>query len=299
MDSNNIYDLHKQPLEKSDTLAVTEIKESINETCDELNKIYAKTDSTQRLTRTDSNADKLAILSLRLNSLQEELVFAKKGGGSSNDYDRDYIEIISLFKKGKLNAEGAVNELLLRIKSKRTRTRYSFDVLSGMQGPHTVARILGVCLRHTAIINNIAKLKVSDLSKLYDPHIDTTLADTMTNSEYIDFYRNVAKKYADVPNVNTLENFLSKIALGQMLVDLHPYATSLLQASGEHLQGKGEGHVVEQLYSTKNLKKIDELIDTTSLKDLTPPTLLTAVQQFVIKTIEGYKQLAQDIGVAN
>ncbi|MBQ4837124.1 MULTISPECIES: hypothetical protein [Pseudoalteromonas] len=299
MESTKLYDHYKLPDELDDTLAITEIKESINATCDELSALYAKKSPGQSLTRSDPDAGRAAVLNQRLFSLQEALSFTKKGGGSANDYSKDCQEIGKLFKAGALDAAGAVNELLLRIKSKRTRTRYSFDVVSGMQGPHTVARILGVCLRRTAIMNNITKLKVADLGALYDPHIDTGLAAAMGNSDYQAFYSEVASNYVNVPNADSLENYLNKIALGQMLVDLHPYATSMKVASAKHLQGKGEGHLIEQLYYSKDEAKVEELVDLASLKDLTPSASLSAVTQFVKETIKGYKQLAKKIGVVN
>lgn len=80
------------------------------------------------------------------------------------------------------------------------------------------------------------------MKSLYDVHMaDPKELDTANNAEFEAYYNEVAAAYSKAPDIYQL------IGWGQMLVDLHPFATTWTVATHSDLIGKGEGSKIANI----------------------------------------------------
>jgi|GEM_PF-5426602 len=157
-----------------------------------------------------------------------------------------------------------VEELLQLMRKKRSRTRYSFDHNNNNQGPHTVARMMGI----DALVAKFNSKKSVEPSKMQDWFTDSIIpADELRdhmdhydpNSEYVKTYNEWYSKFSSADNYNKSltgdalqkakrEAQKAVLIYGQILTDLNPYASSfVMDASHEQVAGKGESKPLQEL----------------------------------------------------
>lgn len=157
-----------------------------------------------------------------------------------------------------------VEELLQLMRSKRSRTRYSFDHNNNNQGPHTVARMMGI----DALVSKFNSNKSVEPSKMKDWFKDSIIpADQLRdhmdhydpNSDYVKTYNDWYNRFSKADNYNKSltgdalqkakrEAQKAVLIYGQILTDLNPYASSfVMDATKEQTDGKGESKPLREL----------------------------------------------------
>ncbi len=249
-----IYGSRKLMREDSDTSKELEIKQAINE---QIDAIWAYLQKNPKLildgmnTRTEPFAGEFAEATINLGKF-EALLHSAGGGGTSTSFDSTLKTSIN-----NKNIRTGLNDLLYKIRLGRTSTRYSFTTEKNKQGPHTVARCMGVALRNRDILNLFItdNFTVEKLKPLYEIHLDD-IWKNVKNDTYQETYAHCLKTF-----VNETEQPMLIIAYGQMLIDLHPLATTNTLASGGDIAGKGEGTALANWLKTGSEDEVLKLVD--------------------------------------
>ncbi len=277
-----IYNARKLATEDNDTEKTIQIKQAINGCVDTIKAcIDVNPDLILNSVNTSSEPEvkkfNKAITEL---SEQEDNLRSQGGGGVSQSFESVLKETSEITDK-----RVALNTLLYGIKCKRTPTRYSFTTDQGKQGPHTVARCLGVQLRERKIIAlyTNGNLTVNTVKELYAEHLDD-LWKGIDNQYYKEFYAKVLENYKNSNNAPLA------IANGQMLVDLHPLATTNTVASKKDIGGKGEGTHLANWLSNGEEKELEKLVDRGSINNPDNDNK-EAYNTYVTKILEHYRTL--------
>ncbi len=182
-----------------------------------------------------------------ISSRLEEIVKAKISTGSS--LERNHSNFVS---NDSQYPALVMNEI---VRTSRSSTRYGYDNNNtGLQGPHTVARSMGANARAERFLAN-PRVAARDMKRWY--------SDTIIDPSTLDNYQyrnpttadNFKKDYATWYNLfqsaggsSSQGDQKSVLIYGQILTDLHPYATSLVEdATSDELGGGGEGSAFSRL----------------------------------------------------
>lgn len=255
---NTIYGNRELSYEETDTTKERELKDEINNA---IARIYECVEYNPELildgvnTRRTDGVEEFVQATKQL-SLKEAELHEIGGGGTSSSFASALEEA-----KANPNVQVGLNDLLHKIKKGRTSTRYSFTVDPGKQGPHTVARCMGIELRQRRIrtLFNDATLNVANVKALYEIHLDDEWK-FIDNADYQYAYSNCLAIYNGEKT-----NPFTVIAYGQMLVDLHPFATTSTLATGKDIAGKGEGRALAKWLATGSIEEGQKLIDKQSI----------------------------------
>ena len=172
--------------------------------------------------------------------------------GSSSGWDKDHDTIENLAN---------TNDIFNKIEG-RTRTRYGYETNTFLQGPHTIARIFGYKLRKELFFRNsevtienvdswFSHLFKTDFNDIMNKHYQLTSWQSSNESKnytkqgkwcYSLHYQNLIQKYNQSTNVKV------RIAYGQLLSDMHPFATaSTYFPTRSNIAGGGEGAAIKGL----------------------------------------------------
>lgn len=146
----------------------------------------------------------------------------------------------------------------------RTRTRFGYQVDSVQsQGPHTIARTMGLSIRQFKILNNTTFEK----AKKYYAYLtnENTTKKFFKNYQNAAWNKNTSKFNGDdiyylahynivLDNFKKAKDLNTVVVYGQILSDLHPFATaSTIKPSKENLAGGGEGTSRDNLLKSNSL----------------------------------------------
>ncbi|CCN69086.1 hypothetical protein [Vibrio nigripulchritudo] len=217
--------------------------------------------------------------------------YAKSHQGGSMS---DYIPRIEEIMKGPEAYETKINYVLGLVHTKRTPTRYSYTVENGKQGPHTVARIFGVTVRELWYAHKTKNntFDAEEFRNLYLVHGNEGLAVQVKNREYVTEYQRILKSLVNESRVEYI------IGYGQMLVDMHPLATSMNLASNKDIAGKGEYFAMNGLLNGGDGgTTVEKLVDRASAYSGLVEPDLAVMKNYIDGVIGEYLEILRNLGV--